>query len=223
MTLTRPDTLTDAFLRGARLPRPVDQRRHLEAHRGLHRRGAGRAAAVDAGRHRGGVRPGPRGPARVGGVAAAQAARGLQEGAHPLRRQRPHHRRPDPGRERQEPADGDRGDLRPADGDQPLPQAGAEAARADEARRPGPGHLHVDRDPAAQGHRRDHRALELPLRDRPLRRHPGADGRQRDRAQARQQDRALPAVRRVAARAGRPAARACSRSCAARVPTSGRR
>ena len=63
----------------------------------------------------------------------------------------------------------------------------------------------LDRDPPAQGRRRHHRAVELPVRDRPLRRHPGADGRQRDRAQARQQDRALAALRHLAARGGRPA------------------
>ena len=50
--------------------------------------------------------------------------------------------RPDPGRERQEPADGDRGDLRPGDGDEPLPQAGSQAARADQARRTGAVRLH---------------------------------------------------------------------------------
>ncbi len=38
---------------------------------------------------------------------------------------------------------------------------------------------HLDRDPPAQGRRRDHRALELPVRHRHLRRDPGADGRQR--------------------------------------------
>ena len=76
-----------------------------------------------------------RGPGRAARVGRSgrwqEAARGLQAGAHAVPRQRADHHRPDPGRERQEPADGDRGDLRPADGDQPLPQAGAQAAGAE--------------------------------------------------------------------------------------------
>ena len=88
---------------------------------------------------------------------------------------------------------------------------------------PVPLRVDVDRDPAPQGDHRDHRALELPVRHRHLRLDLGADGRQRHRAQARQQDRALSAVRRADARGGRAARRACSRSSAARVRTSGRR
>ena len=61
----------------------------------------------------------------MGGPAAQGAARGVQARAHALHRQRADHHRPDPGRVRQEPPDGDRGDLRPGDGDEPLPQAGA--------------------------------------------------------------------------------------------------
>ena len=71
-------------------------------------------------------------------VAAEEAARGVQEGHTLVLDNAAHHRRPDPGRERQEPADGVRGDLRPADGDQPLPQAGAEGARADKHAGPVP-------------------------------------------------------------------------------------
>ena len=124
---SRPRSRT-RLLAGPRRPGPSSSGGDLEADQGLHRRGPRRAAAVHARGHRARVRPGPGGPAGVVAVAAGQAAEGVQEGAHAAGRQRPDDRRPDPGRERQEPADGDRGDLRPADGDQPLPQAGAEAA-----------------------------------------------------------------------------------------------
>ena len=74
---------------------------------------------------------------------------------------------------------------------------------------------------AAQGRRRDHRALELPVRHRPLRRHPGADGRQRRSCSSRT---TRPRSRRSTASScsRRPACRrACSRWSAARAPTSG--
>ena len=144
--------------RQARRPGPVDQRRHLEAHRGLHRRGARRAAAVDPRGRRARVRRGAGRPGGVGRPAAQGPARGLQAGPHAVHRQRGDHDRPDPGRVRQEPPDGDRGDLRPGDGDEPLPQAGAQAAQAGQARRAGADAVDLDRDPAAQGRHRDHRA-----------------------------------------------------------------
>ena len=205
MTLQRPASLTDDFLQQlvARVPSSDGGTWKLtEVYTG--------ELLVElpqstAGRHRAGLRDRARGAGRVGRAAAEEAARGLQARAHALPRQRRDHHRPDPGRERQEPPDGDRGDLRPADGDEPLPQAGAQAARAGQARRAGPVPHDVDRDPPAQGRRRDHRAVELPVRDRHLRLDLGADGRQRDRAQARQQDRAVAALRHPAARGGRAA------------------
>ena len=147
-------------------------------------------------------------PAGVGAVAAEEAARGVQARAHPAR-----------STTRTTTADliqAESGKNRrmaiEETCDPPmvivaLPQAGA-ASCSRPVKRGGPVPIvsTLDRDPPAQGRRRDHRALELPLRDRPLRRDPGADGRQRDRAQARQQDRALAAVRHLAARGGGAAA-----------------
>ena len=138
-------------------------------------------------------------------VAGQEAAQGLQEVPPAAARAQHHDRRPDPGRVRQGPADGLRRDLRPGDGHLALPQAGRQAAQAGDPRRAGAGGQQLDRGPPAQGRRRDHRAVELPVRHRPLRRHPGADGRQRRRAQARQQDRALTALRHLAALRSRPA------------------
>ena len=66
MTLQRPASLTDAFLEQLVARVPSTSGGTLEAHRGLHRRGARRAAAVDARGRRGGVRHGPRGRSRSG-------------------------------------------------------------------------------------------------------------------------------------------------------------
>ena len=57
--------------------------------------------------------------------------------------------------------------------------------------------------PGAQGRRRDHLALELPVHDGALRRAPRAARRQRGRRQAGRADHALRAARRPAARGGR--------------------
>ena len=62
-------------------------------------------------------------------------------------------------------------------------------------------------EPGAQGRRRDHRPLELPVRPRAHRRAARAAGRQRRRHQARRADHALRAARRPAARRGRAAGR----------------
>ena len=88
--------------------------------------------------------------------------------------------------------------------DRPLLRAyGARAprhpAQARRRPRPDPGRG----QPGAQGRRRDHLALELPVHDGALRRHPGAARRQRGGRQAGRADHALRAARRAAARGGR--------------------
>ena len=72
------------------------------------------------------------------------------------------------------------------------------AAQGPPPRRPGAGALALDRGAPPEGRRRHHRPVELPVRHRHLRHHPGADRRQRRRGQARQQDRALAADGRAA-------------------------
>ena len=61
--------------------------------------------------------------------------------------------------------------------------------------------------PGAQGRRRHHLAVELPVHDGAVRRPPALAGRQRRRRQARRADHAVGAARRRAARAGRLPAR----------------
>ena len=88
--------------------------------------------------------------------------------------------------------------------DRPLLRAhGARAPRhrAQARRRPGPDPGRGQ--PGAQGRRRHHLALELPVHDGAVRRPPRAAGRQRRRRQARRPDHALRAARRPAARGGR--------------------
>ncbi len=89
--------------------------------------------------------------------------------------------------------------------DRPLlrPHRAPRTSTTDAPCRRGPG-AHPGRgQPRAQGRRRHHLAVELPLHPGALRRPPGAARRQRRRRQARRPDDAVRAARRPAARGGR--------------------
>ena len=206
MPLQRPASVTDAFLDQLVARVPSTERRHLEADRGLHRRGARRAAAVDARRTSRRRTPPParrrrsgrRGRSRSGSRSSSARTRCSST----TRETTTDLIQAESGKNRR---------MAIEETCDPVMVMSHYLKRApkllEPVKRGGPVPLavDVDRDPPAQGGHRDHRALELPVRDRHLRLDLGADGRQRHRAQARQQDRAVAAVRRADARGGRAA------------------
>ncbi len=221
----RPDRVLRArpqLRRGADRPPGGELRRVGGGPLAAQRPAAGARPAVERGRRRRGV---PARPARPGGMGpyvdrrpSGRAAPAARPGARPAGRDhRPHllgvGQGPQARVRRAVAHRVDRALLRPYGARPPRQPA---RSRGDPGPDPGRG------EPGAQGRRRDHLALELPLHDGAVRRAARPARRERGRRQARRPDHAVRPARGRAARAGRLPDRTCGRSSPAPARRSAR-